>query len=115
MVAVAVVFVALQIAFLGLGGLLSLDRRPVLAGVLFGILTVKPQLGLLLPIILLLERRWVTIASTVMTIAVLFVVTAMLFGLDVWIDYWHKIVPQQMWLTENAGGLVMRRSVVNFI
>jgi alpha-1,2-mannosyltransferase len=93
-------------AALLIGGLLSLDRRPVLAGVLFGILTVKPQLGLLLPIVLLLERRWVTIASTVMTIAFLFVVTAMLFGLDVWLDYWHKIVPQQMWLTENAGGLM---------
>ena len=93
-------------AALLIGGLLSLDRRPVLAGVLFGILTLKPQLGLLLPIILLLERRWVTIASTVMTAAVLFVATAMLFGLDVWIQYWHKIVPQQMWLTENAGGLM---------
>ena len=27
-----------------------LDRRPVLAGVLFGLLTIKPQLGLLLPV-----------------------------------------------------------------
>jgi alpha-1,2-mannosyltransferase len=93
-------------AALLIGGLLALDRRPVLAGVLFGILTLKPQLGVLLPIVLLLERRWLTIASTVMTAAVLFVVTAMLFGLDVWIQYWHKIVPQQMWLTENADGLM---------
>lgn len=93
-------------AALLIGGLLALDRRPVLAGVLFGILTIKPQLGLLLPIILLLERRWLTIASAAATVALLFVATAMLFGLDVWLDYWHKIVPQQMWLTENAGGLM---------
>ncbi len=93
-------------AALLIGGLLALERRPVLAGVLFGILTIKPQLGLLLPIILLLERRWVTIASTVVTVALLFVTTAMLFGWDAWLDYWHKIVPQQMWLTENAGGLM---------
>jgi alpha-1,2-mannosyltransferase len=93
-------------AALLIGGLLALDRRPVLAGVLFGILTLKPQLGLLLPIILLLERRWLTIASTVVTAAVLFVATAMLFGWDVWLDYWHKIVPQQMWLAENADGLM---------
>jgi hypothetical protein len=93
-------------AALLIGGLLALDRRPVLAGVLFGILTIKPQLGLLLPIILLLERRWVTIASAAATVALLFVATALLFGLDVWLDYWHKIVPQQMWLTENAGGLM---------
>jgi alpha-1,2-mannosyltransferase len=93
-------------AALLIGGLLALGRRPVLAGVLFGILTIKPQLGLLLPIILLLERRWVTIASAAATVALLFVTTAMLFGWDVWLDYWHKIVPQQMWLTENAGGLM---------
>jgi len=93
-------------AALLIGGLLSLDRRPVLAGVLFGVLTLKPQLGLLLPIILLLERRWLTIASAAATVALLFVVTAMLFGWDVWIQYWHKIVPQQLWLTENAGGLM---------
>jgi len=93
-------------AALLIGGLLALDRRPVLAGVLFGILTIKPQLGLLLPIILLLERRWATIASAAATVALLFVATALLFGWDVWLDYWHKIVPQQMWLTENAGGLM---------
>ena len=93
-------------AALLIGGLLALERRPILAGVLFGILTIKPQLGLLLPIILLLERRWLTIASAAATVAFLFVATAMLFGLDVWLDYWHKIVPQQMWLTENAGGLM---------
>jgi hypothetical protein len=28
-----------------IGGLVNLDRRPVLAGVLFGILTIRPQLG----------------------------------------------------------------------
>ncbi len=93
-------------AALLIGGLLALDRRPVLAGVLFGIPTIKPQLGLLLPIILLLERRWLTIAWAAATVAVLFVATAMLFGWDVWLDYWHKIVPQQMWLTENARGLM---------
>jgi hypothetical protein len=69
-----------------------------IAGVLFGILTVKPQLGLLLPIIRLLERRWATIASTVMTIAFLFVVTAMLFGWDVWIS---EVRALPYWLPAN--------------
>ena len=43
----------LAAALLG-GGLLALRPRPVLAGVLFGLLTVKPQLGLLLPFALTL-------------------------------------------------------------
>jgi hypothetical protein len=71
----------------------------VLAGVLFGILTVKPQLGRLLPAILLLDRRWLTIASAVVTTAVLVALTSMLFGWQVWIEFYQKAVPQQQWLT----------------
>jgi alpha-1,2-mannosyltransferase len=93
-------------AALLIGGLFCLDRRPVLAGVLFGILTIKPQLGLLLPVVLVLERRWVTIASAVATLTVLVAATAMLFGWNVWIEFWQKVVPQQQWLTAHGGGLL---------
>ena len=93
-------------AALLIGGLYSLDRRPILAGVLFGILTIKPQLGLLVPVVLLLERRWLTIATAVVTASVLVVITGMLFGWNVWLDFWHKIVPQQVYLTETSGGLL---------
>src|ERR1700724_2724939 len=93
-------------AALLIGGLLNRERRPVLAGVLFGILTVKPQLGMLLPVILLLERRWLIIATAAATTAVLVAATSMLFGFGVWIEFWQKIVPQQQWLTENGGGLL---------
>ncbi len=89
-----------------IGGLLCLDRRPVLAGVLFGILTIKPQMGLLLPVVLLLERRWVTIASAVATTAVLVMATAMLFGWNIWIEFWQKVVPQQQALMTSGGGVL---------
>jgi alpha-1,2-mannosyltransferase len=77
-------------AALLIGGLLNRERRPVLAGVLFGILTVKPQLGILLPVILVLERRWLTIASAAVTTAVLVAATSMLFGFGIWIEFWKK-------------------------
>jgi alpha-1,2-mannosyltransferase len=93
-------------AALLIGGLLGLERRPVLAGVLFGILSVKPQLGLLLPVILLLELRWLTIAVAVMTVAVLVAIATMLFGWNVWIEFWQKAVPAQQWLTSHGGGLL---------
>jgi hypothetical protein len=93
-------------AALLIGGLMCLERRPVLAGVLFGILTVKPQLGLLLPVVLLLERRWLTIASALATTAFLVVVTAMLFGWSAWTEFWQKVVPQQEWLTAHGQGLL---------
>jgi alpha-1,2-mannosyltransferase len=94
-------------AALLIGGLLCLDRRPVLAGILFGILTIKPQLGLLLPVVLLLERRWLTIAAALVTAACLVAATALLFGPDVWLAFWHKVVPQQQWLTAHGEGLLM--------
>ena len=81
-------------AALLIGGMLNRERRPVLAGVLFGILTVKPQLGMLLPVILLLERRWLTIAVAAATTAVLVAAASMLFGFGIWIEFLQKIVPQ---------------------
>jgi hypothetical protein len=93
-------------AALLIGGLLCRERRPILAGVLFGILTIKPQLGLLLPVLLLLERRWLTIAAAVVTAALLVASTALMFGADIWVAFWDKVVPQQQWLTAHGEGLL---------
>ncbi|TPO02714.1 DUF2029 domain-containing protein, partial [Mesorhizobium sp. CU2] len=38
--------------------LLALERRPVVAGILFGLLAYKPQFGLLIPIALLAGGHW---------------------------------------------------------
>jgi hypothetical protein len=94
------------IAALLIGGLVCLERRPVLAGVLFGILTIKPQIGMLVPVILLLERRWLTIASAIATTAILVAATGLIFGWNIWIEFWQKVVPQQQWLTAHGGGLL---------
>ena len=47
----------LTVALLG-GALLSVERNPVLAGVLFGMMSYKPQFGLLVPIFLLTTGCW---------------------------------------------------------
>jgi alpha-1,2-mannosyltransferase len=93
-------------AALLIGGLISLDRRPVLAGILFGILTIKPQLGLLLPVMLVLTGRWRVIVATVATALALFVLTAWLYGMEIWWEYLAKVVPQQRYLQENGAGLL---------
>jgi hypothetical protein len=90
-------------AALLIGGLANLDRRPIIAGILFGILTIKPQFGLLLPVLLVLGAHWRTIGSAVVTTAVLVVLTAIWFGPDIWVQYLQKVVPQQHELLEVAG------------
>lgn len=90
-------------AALLIGGLAALERRPILAGVLFGILTVKPQLGLLLPVMLLFTGRWRTIAAAAATTAALAAMTAALFGPDIWIECLTKTGPQQVRLLQTMG------------
>jgi alpha-1,2-mannosyltransferase len=90
-------------AALLIGGLSNLERRPIVAGILFGILTIKPQFGLLLPVMLVMTGRWSTIAAAVVTTAALAGLTTLWFGADIWTEYLQKVVPQQHWLLIAAG------------
>jgi alpha-1,2-mannosyltransferase len=94
-------------AALLIGGLANLDRRPILAGILFGILTIKPQFGLLLPVMLVMTGRWRVIAVAIGTTAALVVATSIWFGPDVWLEYVRKVLPQQHWLLTKGGGLLL--------
>jgi hypothetical protein len=68
---------------LGLGAWL-VPSRPVLAGVLMGLATIKPQFGLLLPLVLLLTREWKVIAAAALTALTLAACSALAFGHEVW-------------------------------
>ena len=70
---------------------------------LFGVLTIKPQLWLL-PIMLVLTGRWRTIAAAAGTTAVLAAITAGLDGNDIWMEYLTKVGAQQAWLLDHADG-----------
>ncbi len=94
-------------AALLIGGLINLERRPIVSGILFGILTVKPQFGLLLPVLLLTTGRWRVIAAAVVTTIALVAATALWFGPDVWFAYIQKVTPQQHWLLTQGGGLLV--------
>lgn len=66
------------------GGLLLLDRRPVLAGMLLGLLAYKPQFGLVLPVALLAGRRWTAMASAAATVTLMTLGTLAAFGAGSW-------------------------------
>jgi hypothetical protein len=73
----------LTAALLG-GALLVLDRRPLVAGILFGLLVYKPQYGLMLPIVLAVSGRWRCFAAAAATVVGLTVATTLVFGASVW-------------------------------
>lgn len=74
-------------ALLG-AGLLLVKDRPVLAGVLLGLATFKPQFGLLVPIALLLTGSWRTIFSAGATAIAIALITTLAFGPHVWADWY---------------------------
>jgi len=77
-------------ALLG-SGLALIERRPIVAGVLLGLLCYKPQFGLLLPLALAAGGYWRSFTTAAAT--VLFAVTASIawFGVDPWLAFAHQM------------------------
>jgi hypothetical protein len=76
--------VTFLIGGLGLAGL-AWRKRPIPAGVAFGIAAaIKPQLLILLPVALIALKDWKTIAATAVTGLTLCVLSALLWGIQVW-------------------------------
>jgi len=88
-------------------GLVNMDRRPLLAGLCFGIMTIKPQLGLLLPVMLVLTQRWRVIAAAAVTTIALVGATCAIYGAEIWWEYLAKVVPMQRYQQENGAGLLL--------
>lgn len=74
---------ALSAALIGLG-LFHLTSRPLLAGVLFGLLSYKPHLGLLVPIALAAAGMWRAFAAAAVTTIALAVVSGLVVGFQAW-------------------------------
>jgi hypothetical protein len=89
------------------GGLLALERRPILAGVLIGLLTFKPQLGLLLPFVLLAGGYYRVFISAGVTTVALFAGSVSLLGWTPWSQYFEIGVPWQRMLLETGTGPFM--------
>jgi arabinofuranan 3-O-arabinosyltransferase len=91
-------------AFLG-GGLSLLERRPVLAGVLLGLLIQKPQLGLALPVALLAGGHFRALSAAAITAAVLVLASLLLFGPEIWVTYFHNAAILREAVLESGSGV----------
>src|SRR5579862_3216477 len=103
--------------------LVMLEERPILAGVLIGLIAYKPQFGLLLPLVLAASGRWRVFAAAAATVGVLALMVTLAFGADVWTAFlastkftriavleegqtgWYKIQSVFSWVRMWGGGV----------
>jgi hypothetical protein len=71
------------------GTLYLIPMRPVLAGVCLGLLTYKPQYGLMFPIALIAAGHWRVLVSASVTAIAMFVVSWLAFGTESWLAFFH--------------------------
>lgn len=86
------------------GGLLCLERRQVAAGLLIGFLSYKPQLGLLLPLLLLAGGYWRAFITASIVVATLVLLSALAFGPEAWVLYITKSGPYQAEIAQHWTG-----------
>lgn len=71
--------------------LLTLEEGPLLSGIFLGLLTYKPQFGVLIPIALLAGGYWRALLSASVTAALAIALSVFAFGTDAWIAFFHSI------------------------
>ena len=84
-----------------------LDERPITASVLIGLLTVKPQLGILFPFALIASKRWKVFFAAAATALALFAASVAIGGIEGWQDYITKALPLQREVLQDAAGTAM--------
>jgi hypothetical protein len=102
-------------AALLVAGLSNRERRPLLAGVFFGLLTIKPQLALLIPVMLLVTRNWRALVAMGLTAACLVAASSAIFGVETWIRYWQLALPFQQHVMTDGTGLFVAMAPTLFM
>jgi hypothetical protein len=78
---------SLLCAGLIIGGTRLMSARPLLAGALFGLSALKPQIGLLIPVALVAAKAWRCLGAAAAMIAALCAATTVAYGPSIWLAW----------------------------
>ena len=85
------------------GGLVCLERRPILAGFLFGLMAYKPHLAVLIPLALLASRHWRALIATGVSGALFSAVSLAAFGPATWRAFFSNFAITQKLVLDRGG------------
>jgi hypothetical protein len=98
------------------GTLYLIPIRPVLAGICLGLLTYKPQYGLLFPIMLIAGGHWRVFISAGVTAVVLAAASWLAFGVESWLAFFHWMPKfSQAFLTEGKAPWWKLQSIFSMV
>ncbi|WP_398483756.1 glycosyltransferase family 87 protein [Tardiphaga sp.] len=94
------------------GMLVLLPTRPILAGICLGLLSYKPQYGVLFPLVLIAAAQWRAFASAAVTTILLAVASWLAFGTESWLAFF-KWMPMfsQAFLVEGRAPFGKMQSI----
>jgi alpha-1,2-mannosyltransferase len=95
--------------------LLTIEDRPWLAGVFIGLLSYKPQFGILIPVALLASRNWRALASAAISAIAFAIVAAMAFGFASWIAFAHALADRATVVADAASGTIWLCSIFSLL
>jgi len=84
------------------GGLLNLERRPLLAGALLACLAYKPQFTVMIPVALIAAGYWRAILSGTLTLCLLTLATVAAFGPGIWTRFMSGLRLSETAVLENG-------------
>ena len=86
------------------GTLYLMPVRPILAGICLGLLSYKPQYGLLFPLVLIAASQWTVFFSAAIVAVAMALVSWLAFGTDSWQAFFHWMpMFSQAFLTEGKA------------
>jgi hypothetical protein len=91
-----------------LAALASMHSRPMLAGLALALLSIKPQLGLLFPVLILMDRNWRLLGWTVAWLAVLLAASVIAFGIEPWRQFFANVLPYQALVMRDWNGVFLQ-------
>jgi hypothetical protein len=91
-------------AALLIGGLMLMERRPTFAGVQFGLLIFKPQIGVLLPVTVLARRHWKALAAAAITGVAVLLASLLVFGPGAWRGFFGPTLTTQAIMLRQGHG-----------
>jgi arabinofuranan 3-O-arabinosyltransferase len=91
--------------------LVFVERQPWLSGVFLGLLTYKPQLGMLFPLGLLASRNWRALAGATATSLMLAIAATIIFGYQGWLSFAASLFNRTSGLSPDAGIYITLESV----